>query len=328
MSRYWNASRRPLFARCLHERDVAALMEFHEFRKHYGSLLEPKLQAMLEGLVGIAQSHSSYSRLIASGTTGHISGRLVPTQSALDVFESGEVSLFMDEEAAKPLTDDELRSRNRSGVGSALILTSLIWQGQDRSDDSIGVFLAHAIEHFVRWFEGNCIECFLIYYYPSTAHIIEPMFDRYWYTIVTTQYGNDAIWMKLVARNNKMVPKHIPLHAHFSNMREWPSRLLAYPSYLMEEPDQKRVLEISDARKLQGRVLYEFEFDTKSAVESCIPTWSVNRGEEGFSIPSIEKWRQDVSRDLNINPRGSTRHATMAEIQHHISLDPSLLALI
>lgn len=307
---HWGIQRRFL-ARALHPDDVACLLDerLTGIQRYEGDL-SATIERVLHENAANGLSHSTLSRFIDGPAYGYVGAHLIRNEVAEEIFERGIADLVFDRRFAVPLSDEDLRLRNISRVGSTLLVSNFLWYKKIEPGGE-ALFLQHALEHLTRWFVGNAITGILFCYHDDFALSLDSHIKRVYYAVVSKRYTKQhPYWLAYVKADS-----YEPGYAD----QEWMAKLLNDYYYYLDGS-------ISDTRKLQGRALYEFDFDVVQAVERCMPNWSINEGKR-LACPSMEAWRKDVALDLRINPEGLKRYPTMVEIEQRIKVAPAILAL-
>ncbi|CAN5603560.1 hypothetical protein BH11ARM2_BH11ARM2_32090 [soil metagenome] len=255
---------------------------------------------------------SCYSRVIyAKGcVVGHLSARLVSQTAAARVISSGRMSAFTDLDVLQRLTDQELSYANRRGSGSVLFLTSIFWDCKALSHRGELQVPKYAVEHLIRWFEGNYIVRVIALIrneFRTVTAAFEASAAKGQFTIFPIENDYSAIdlqgpWQKRAI------------------FLDWGERLLAHRS----DYNSTDLMHID--KRYIGRVLHECEFNVELAwAAGLLPTWNKTEGKKKVqeSFPAFGRWRTETGKALALDVDG--KRCDTNRIQRLFSRKPCLL---
>jgi hypothetical protein len=309
---YWH--REKLTVRCIQDSDIERLVHENTLR-NVGSRIRGNVQDLirLSAQNPYAHSHGAFFRYIGNGiVAGHVGAQLISNFAAREIMRSWDERLIFDP-IVSPLANEEIRQNNLTLEGSTLLITSLILNTVD--EHLTMYFLVTAMEHIVRWFEGNRITQLLVAY---PTRWVGWWRGRHPFEVLLEMMGADCSPASVLSSGITMRTMNGGNHGVLGHSTDWGARLFE----IFRSPVQS----IREKRKLQSRILHEFNFNIEQAV-NCIPTWSLTF-DDPPKCSSVRKWMGDVASDLDINQKNRSHgYPTMAEVREKLAANPGLMAL-
>lgn len=271
-------------------------------------------RGLLEAYVGSkrASSHSQYVRVVEvhDKVAGFISANLMSPSFADQILSSGKSEAFFSADVVSTVGDKELKAMNAK-TGCTLMFTHYIW---GRPFYSLQ-FAQSIFEKATRWFEGNNI-----------TRIVAPMFSRHrgLAKLMLNYMGNANF--KAVEGGLDALVLNRPWRSSQGH-GNWPQRLLKeYPKNPYKES-------LTAHQRLNGRLLYEFDFDFDKMCASGCGSWSYNSHRTELPpsdrCPAYAKWQREfVDTYFNSFAEGrSSRRGFVGEIRQLLGSHPDILAL-
>lgn len=259
--------------------------------------------------------HASFSRVFETKGVpfGHVSGNLISNRVGDLLEEHATKAKIYDPDLWQPLDEQALSRGNRSD-GSTLLVTSFLWNRCGNLRDDV-TFSGKALEHLVKWFEGNRIN--------SVVFTVE---DKSWSlvsdVVLSIAWGNRR--SVRLAENFRLFRIKAPWNPRTATAALWPKRIFA--AYERPERDLHKHL------KLKGRVFREFDFDLERALNSGCIGGSYNAPKAGKpeirESPSFDDWRSQAAFSLGLkNAEDPIQKRVLDKVIKVVSKNPSLLAL-
>lgn len=271
-------------------------------------------RGLLEAYVGSkrASSHSQYVRVVEVNdkVAGFISANLMSPLFADRMLSSGNSQAFFSAEMVSTVRDNELKKLN-AGSGCTLMFTHYIW---GRPIYSLK-FAQSIFEKATRWFEGN-----------NVTRIVAPLFSRHrglarW---LLNNMGNAEF--KAVEGGLDALVLNRPWRSSQGH-GNWPQRLLK------EYPENPYKSILTPHQRLNGRLLYEFDFDVEKLCASGCGSWSYHSHRTDLPpsdrCPAYAKWQKEfVDTFFTTFAEGlSSRRGFVNEIRQLLCAHPDILAL-